>query len=385
MPFFEVNNAVTLNNSTGNRYRKRVLVTGLTNDAGGTERIIFNYTSRMQSFFEFDYVCREYPHRYETLFTGGNRCHVVPYRSESPIEHFRAVNEIFKSYADEYLAIWAHMSTLTNITYLKHAARKNIPVRILHMHSKAELGPYYKRFLGRIHKTKALKLATNLWACSRESADYFFGEGNGVVVPNAIEQKAYLFSKDKRKRIRSKYCFGNEIVVGTVGRLSEEKNQGYLIPVLKELIQRGHDAKVLIVGEGPLENSILEEASKQKLKSRVILAGAQSDIQAYLSSFDVFVLPSHYEALPLSLIEAQCNGLPCITTTNVSKEVDISNGIIHIPLSNVTEWAECIASLRRSDCAISGEKLLRYSIDEQAQNICTFLQAAYEDLHDDLR
>jgi glycosyltransferase involved in cell wall biosynthesis len=112
-------------------------------------------------------------------------------------------------------------------------------------------------------------------------------------------------------------------VIGTIARLHRQKGVEYFIQAVPAVLRRNAEATFVVVGGGPLEKRLRSRVDRLGLSDRIILAGERSDAFDLLSAFDVFVLPSLWEGLPLVLIEAAGLGKPIIAT-----EIDGSREII---------------------------------------------------------
>lgn len=117
----------------------------------------------------------------------------------------------------------------------------------------------------------------------------------------------------------------SEIILGTVGRLYYQKDPLTLIKSFKLINERFPNTKLIIVGDGPLENECRHLINKLNLQDKIELAGFQKNSKAYYKIFDIFLLSSHYEGLPYALLEAMIMGIPSVGT-NV---VGIKDLIIH--------------------------------------------------------
>jgi glycosyltransferase involved in cell wall biosynthesis len=119
---------------------------------------------------------------------------------------------------------------------------------------------------------------------------------------------------------------GSEIILGTVGRLYYQKDPITLIKSFKIINDRFPNTKLVIVGDGPLEQVCIKLIAKLGLKSKIDLAGYQKNSKAYYKMFDIFMLSSHYEGLPYALLEAMSMGIPSVGTNVVGIKDLISNG-----------------------------------------------------------
>jgi glycosyltransferase involved in cell wall biosynthesis len=103
-------------------------------------------------------------------------------------------------------------------------------------------------------------------------------------------------------------------VVGAVGRLAAEKGFDLLIRSTRELLTRGLDVRLVIVGEGGERKHLQELATELGIADRVIMPGWQSDVRNYFEAMDVFALSSYREGLPNVLLEAMALEVPVVAT-----------------------------------------------------------------------
>lgn len=190
-----------------------------------------------------------------------------------------------------------------------------------------------------------------LFACSKEAGEYLFGKSavyleKYYLIPNAIQTEKFLFDSKKRIDLRKKYGIGNEtIVVGCVGRLSEQKNQQFLIDVFSDYQKLNSDSQLWLVGDGDKRKALEEKALQKCSTGSVVFWGQRSDVSELLQAMDMFVLTSYYEGLGICSIEAQTAGLKVILPDEISHGSDISDLVQFIPLSaGPQKWASVINS-----------------------------------------
>lgn len=147
-----------------------------------------------------------------------------------------------------------------------------------------------------------------------------------------IQQSAQEELSDKEKE----WFAGCSKMIVTMGRLTQQKGQQYLIEAMKTVHQELPTAKLLILGEGELEQSLREQAVKDGMQDVVVFGGFVKNPYHILSKCDLFVLPSLYEGFPNALVEAMCCGLPVISTDcdSGAREIlapgtDISKKVTH--------------------------------------------------------
>lgn len=134
----------------------------------------------------------------------------------------------------------------------------------------------------------------------------FFDADKSIVLYNGVDTKRFKFNKVSRDYIRGKYLIkDDEILFGCIGRLAKEKDVKNLLCAVSLLEKKSSVSfKVLIVGDGPEKDSLIDYVLKHNLKNIVIFIDLQIDVIPYLSSIDILVLPSKTEGLPTILLEA---------------------------------------------------------------------------------
>ena len=135
-----------------------------------------------------------------------------------------------------------------------------------------------------------------------------------VTIYNGVETASWPISKVDRENIRARLKLGPEdILLGAVGRLDEQKGHRYLLEAVAQL-KAAHRVKLVIIGEGPLGLELENLARKLHLEEDVTFAGEVTDVPVWLSALDIFILPSLWEGLPNALLEAMGMGLPVVAT-----------------------------------------------------------------------
>lgn len=203
-----------------------------------------------------------------------------------------------------------------------------------------------------------------------------------AIIRNAIDTSKYKFDDKKRIDIRNKYNLNDKVVIGNVGRLSEQKNQKFLIDVFNEINKFNRNYCLLIIGGGELEQQLKQQVNDLNLNDSVIFIGSINNAQDYYSAMDVFVMTSIYEGLPFTAVEAQINGLKCMFSDNISKMTDILEEAKFLSLNaSKEEWANCIISA--SENRIQPEKLKQITYDFDLKNEVKRLEKIYESLLED--
>lgn len=234
--------------------------------------------------------------------------------------------------------------------YYAHIAKQEgVPVRIVHSHGAGL----------RNSRTKKLKLllhafgqqcwsadATDFWACSTAAARFLFGEQMAAcplsIIPNGIDTEQFRF--DEKIRSISRQDLGvdsSSLLIGSVGRLSQEKNQAFLLDIFSKVIKHQPNSKLILVGDGEQRDQLKEKAHQLNIADDVIFYGATQDVPALLCTMDLFVFPSHFEGLGIAAVEAQAAGLPVLCSEGIPNETHLTDWINALALHTGPEaWAE---------------------------------------------
>lgn len=202
--------------------------------------------------------------------------------------------------------------------------------------------------VNKILKPLLFLTATERFACSIESGKWLYGNKRFEVIQNGRNTEKYLYSIRKRLEIRKQLKVKDtDILIGHVGTFTYQKNQERLIEILCEMKKElNRSFKLVLIGDGPLKSSVEKEVHEKGLNDSVIFTGNVNNVNDYLSAFDIMVLPSRFEGLPLVAIEWQANGLPCIFSDEVTKECKILENVRFISLDEDNDtWKRCMCEL----------------------------------------
>ena len=296
------------------------------------------------------------------------------------IKQAKALDDFFKDHHD-YKVVHLHSSS-KNYLVLKYAEKYGIPMRISHSHNiDFQTKNQIKKIIGNILKPKLIKYSTNYFACSKIAGEWLFGESivnseKFEIIHNAIDYDKFKYNETTRKEMRKELNIADdEILIGHVGRFTNQKNHSFLIEIFKGLYEKNKKYKLIMIGSGELENSIKKKVEKLDLNKNVIFAGFQNDVNNYMQAMDLFVFPSLYEGLGLVLVEAQASGLPCFATKGtIPIDVKITDNFNFIPL-NVQKWIYYIYinNLNREKSTENKIKENNYFIED----VCSQLEKHY--------
>lgn len=354
---------------------------------GGAETMIMNYYRNIErNRVQFDFVVHTEEHcAYENEIAelGGKLFRMPQYRFLNHFAYLKAWNDLLKSHP-EYCVLHGHYFTFSALYF--YIARKYKIICISHSHT--ESGKELRGFLKRLLVFPLRYLSNYCFACSTAAGKYLFGSKiiygqKFIVMNNAIDAKLFAFNVYKRDRGRLAEGIGDKLVIGHVGRFINVKNHEFLIEIFSEIYQMHPDAVLLIIGDGSLRNRIEKKVTDLGLSKNVIFTGVRADIPDLLQAMDVFLFPSLFEGLPLTLIEAQASGLPCFVSDTVTKEVKITESVEFLSLSQpASEWAKKALELamqhERKD---TSEQIIKagYDIRENAKWLQEFYLANHHE------
>ena len=319
----------------------KILVCGLTSNLGGIEKVILNFYQAMdKERFALDFIClgNEKIGFHQEFESSANRkinYIFLPKPSDNPFVFRKQLDVFFNEHADEYDAIWVNLCQLSNIEYLKLAKKHGIKKRIIHSHNGNDDFKGIKQILHKINRKLIENYATDFWACSDEASKWFFPpktRKNVKFIHNAIKVDEFKFDKSKRELLRKELGINqDEIVIGHIGRISFQKNQEFILSVFTLLHERLANLRLVLIGGGA-DYELREFVEANGLRDKVIFLGLRNNIKDYYSLFDVFFFPSRYEGLPVTLLEAQANGLPILASDVISKQSKINKNLLFYSL-----------------------------------------------------
>lgn len=319
-------------------------------DRGGAESMVMQlYRNIDRSTIQFDFIVhtpQKQAYYQEVLSLGGKIYHFPAFNGKN----FFAMRKLWKRFFEqhpEYTIVHSHVRSYASVymPIAKKCGRKTI----IHSHSTSN----GKSVISAVKYLLQYPLrfqADYLFACSTESGKWLYGsralkKNNYVFLPNGIDIERYRYSKETANEYRAKLNLQNNFVIGHVGRFHEAKNHMFLLDIMAEVCHKRSDAMLLLVGDGPQREKIEEKIRKMDLEQRVILTGSRSDVPELMQAMDVFVFPSLWEGLPVTVVEAQASGLPCLVSDKITKDIDISDLVNRLSINSVSAWSDMLVKM----------------------------------------
>lgn len=293
----------------------------------------------------------------------------IPYRKKNIVKYFFA---LYRYIAKEKIDIvHVHGSSAIMSVELLAAMLAGCKIRIAHSHNTTCENKKADKMLRPLFE----KIYTDAFACGQEAGKWMFGTEKFIVIPNGRSLQKYEYNGEKRIQYRNKLNISEDaLVIGHVGRFNAQKNHEYLIRIFAELHKKYENAYLVLIGTGDTVDKIKRQAAELGLENKVIFTGAINNVPDYLSAFDVMLLPSLYEGLPLVVMEWQISGLPCIISDSITRECAITSLVKFESIQGPPAiWADDIEKLTiedrndNKDKIFSEVKAAGYDIVEDAK------------------
>lgn len=356
-------------------------------DRGGAETMLMNYYRKLdRSLVQFDFLVHAArPGQYDAEIEGlgGRILRIESPGSGSVLSYVRSARQAMRSNGP-YRAVHVHTNAPGALACV--AARlAGIEHRIAHSHNTAPRR-MTTRFTVPLEEA-VLKLliratANRYCSCGRAAAKYLFGERLAetpervVMLPNAIDVTSFerVWAEPREASRASLGLSPGEVAIGQVASLIPVKNHAFTLRVAQHLHEAGVAFRVFIIGDGQLRRELGEQVRATGLAEHVRFLGVRSDVPRLLRALDVFLLPSLFEGLPLSMIEAQAAALPCVVSDAVTAEADLGLGLVRrIGLAaGERAWAESIRAVAERERPVAFEdvrQVLRQRGFDSAANV----------------
>lgn len=262
--------------------------------------------------------------------------HTKIYTISKPYNLIRYMNDVNKILNNGYDIVHFHKNSAANIIPIFLAKNNNnVSKIIIHSHNTNPSQKNKMTLLLHYCNKRYLKRAGNQFlACSENAGKWLFPKDSSfTIVKDGINARKFVFSKKMREIIRQKYQIGKkDLVLGYVGRFTTQKNLPFLMEIFRNVLFKHNNSYLFLIGNGPKMNDLKKYAKKLAIDKNVIFTGEKSDTQDFLSAMDVFIMPSLYEGLAISAIEAQASGLKAFVSNRLPEEAKISSNIVTFSL-----------------------------------------------------
>ena len=313
---------------------------------GGVETLLHSFYECVdKDQFHFDMACFSYAdgvyrEKFEAL---GCSIFALPSKKHL-LKSAKALYSVLKE--GRYDIVHVHQDDLSFLSILV-AWKAKVPVRIVHSH----LGKYphslLRGMISAVTTPIMFRLANGYFACSEKAKKEFYParlQDRVFVMQNGIPMDHFRFSEETRKEVRAECGFtDDQMVIGSIARMTDQKDPLYLVEIFRLLHAANPNYRLLMLGDGLLRDAVEHRIAAYGLQDVCVLTGARNDAWRFYNALDVFALPSSWEGLGISFVEAQVNGLPTFASLEVPAETKISDLIEYLPKEEGPElWARRI-------------------------------------------
>ena len=331
---------------------KRILhIIGGMNRAGAETMImnLFRKIDRNNYQFDFLYFTEDACDYDEEIESLGGIIYRIPICNS--IKRTIAIYNLLRNNKTFY-AVHGH-TLFSNGFHMLAAYFSKCERRIVHSHSTSDVND--NSFLGRLYHDFSRflinVLGTKFVACGEQASHYLFYKNKEIIqLPNAIDINYFNkcginYKSNLRKELGKDESY---IIISQVGTLSYVKNHIFSINLAEKLKAKGVNFHMVFAGRGPLNGDLIQIRKECGVVDDISFLGIRDDIFLVLAGSDVMLMPSHYEGLPVVLVESQSTGIPSIVSTNVSSEVDLGVGKVFFkPLDDIDAWIELIENVKK--------------------------------------
>lgn len=324
---------------------------------------LYKNMDRKKVQFDFVVTPEERKDLYEQVEKMGGRIFVCPkYTGKNHFAYCKWWDSFFKGHP-EYHVIHGHVRSTASI-YLK-IAKKNGLVTIAHSHSTSN-GSGVSAIVKDMLQLPIRSTADYLFACSDKAGKWLYGEKatkkpNYRMIPNSVDLRRFAFCEEKRQQMRQGLGIAEDtFVLGHIARITVPKNHRFLVELFAEYHKENPNSRLLLVGDGELFETVQQQCTQFGIRDAVIMAGSKTNTEDYYQAMDVFVFPSLWEGLPVSVVEAQANGLPCLLSDVITHDVDLTDQVKYLVLTDKKVWLREVADIQRKPrIATTAENMVR--------------------------
>lgn len=360
-----------------------VLQIGMTRNIGGVESYLmqqYNHIDRKKIRYDFVNITGEYKIVFnDKILSNGDNIYNICSRHLNPIKHYYQWLKLLINNRKKYQVIVLNANSLVYIFPLFIGKIFKIPIRIIHSHNTENENKvnFIKRIVINVNKVLLRFSVTDYFACSKKAGEWMFGTNVPFkIVHNAIEIDKFKYNQKERIAIRKILNLEGNFVLGHVGRFSYQKNHDFLIAIFKEIVEIIPNSILLLIGEAVGDDYYYiraqEKVKKLDLEKNVKFLGLREDVFKIMQGLDCFILPSHFEGLPLVGIEAQTAGLPCYFSNNITQEAKVTNLVEFISLEKSPKyWANRIIECKGVKRIDTSEDIAQagYDINKEIKKI----------------
>lgn len=350
---------------------------------GGSQtfiRSIYLNIDREKVQFDFVVTPESRAPLYDEIQRMGGRIFVCPkYTGKNHLAYCRWWNDFFSEHP-EYHVVHGHVRSTAAI-YLKIAKRHGATT-IAHSHSTSN-GSGVAAWVKDVMQLPIRHVADYLFACSDKAGKWLFGEkalkqSNYRMIPNGVDLERFAYDEEKRNQMRDRLGIrSDEFVIGHIGRFAEPKNHRFLVALFGAYQKLDPDSRLLMVGDGDLLDAVRSQCEELGVSKQVILPGSRMDVENFYQAMDVFVFPSLWEGLPVSVVEAQASGLQCLISDTITRNVNLTDLVKNLPPTDLEPWLSALETAKSGGRRAASDENMRRLRPFDSKAVARELQAFY--------
>lgn len=272
----------------------------------------------------------------------GGIIYTLPPKSKNFIGGLFMIRNLVKK--EKYHIVWRHTNTPFKAIDLIMARLGGADHLILHSHNSNV--DFTNKILGVLLRPVFIPWITERFACGQEAGKWMYGKRSFRIIANGVDVQKYKYNEEIRNQYRARFGVEGKIVLGHIGRFEKAKNHKFLIKLMKKIVENRDDVILFLIGEGTLKQEIENQTTEMGLDNYIKFLGTRTDIPVILQMLDAVILPSLWEGVPVTLIEAQSAGVPCIVSDCVPHEVKVLDNVEFLSLEeSLDTWADQIGAM----------------------------------------
>ena len=340
----------------------KILIIKSSLSLGGVDNLVMNQISYLHEHGHEIWVqyCEGVEEK-KLEFYEKNECHLIkmPRFKDGFFRFIKKQTEVLKE--GNFDIIHSHICHFSYMVLIA-AKRAGIKTKVIchsHYDDYYKGWPYLRIFMPIIQRKFKTSRAI-LVASSKKSGEALFGKNPFRMIYNGIDTNKFAYSKEIRELKRKELNISeNQIAICNVAMFREQKNHDFLINIFMEFLKKKSNSVLVLVGNGPLEDTIKEKCEKLNILSKVKFLGIRQDVNELLSAMDLCFFPTKFEGFSMGLIEYQCNGLPVVCSDAAPKEIKQVDNFVFASLKNSAyDWAKIGNELMENTIRKDNSKLI---------------------------
>ena len=311
-------------------------------ERGGAETFLVNlYRNIDRTKIQFDFAIYNEPSEigyYKEVIELGGKVFILPPKSKGILYNFRVIKKIVRN--NNYRMVWRYTDNCYGAIDLLAARFAGSEETVLNSRSSYAEGTL-QLIMHHMLRPFLPLFVTKKYACGIQAGKWMFGRHSFEVINNGIEVEKFQYSGEIRNQYRQKFGLLEKVVIGHIGRFYPVKNHKLIIEIYEKFRENVSNSALVLVGTGELFPQIQQLVKEKGLEEDILFLGSRSDVPEMLQMMDVFIMPSLFEGFPRAFLEAQAAGLPCVVSSAISEEVDVTGNVSFVDLDAPIEaWAD---------------------------------------------